>query len=325
MSQPHKTDIPLRDKGELLLARVIFGWHKLRNLPVQNYVDQPLKIYDIPSPAPELATRTAQTIPRIIWAFWAGATQPDLIQRCFANWSSMCPGFEIRILNDQSVLQYLDTIPEPLLEASAPKRADWIRVELLRRHGGIWLDASTILTTSLEWVIDTQARTQSDYVGFYLDQFTSDAAYPVVENWFMAAPPGSRFIQDLHHEFTSRVVTGSNQRYIEMLRAEGIYDQLLQRIFSPEYLSMHLALQYVLRTRGGYRLALGRAEDGPFFYHAAGGWNRANLKVQLMMRPAASVLPPMVKLRKPDRKRLELYMQRKLVRPDSILGRFLGT
>ena len=324
MSAQSQQSIPLRDKGELLLARLIYGWERLRNKPVRDYVEHPFQLVEIPAVTEAPPKPNPRAIPRIIWAFWTGPTQPDLIRRCFDNWRRMCPQFEIRILDEQSVLNHLDGIPAALQEASAPKRADWVRAELLKRHGGIWLDASTILTTSLEWVIEAQARTQSDYVGFYLEQFTSDAAFPVIENWFMAAPPASPFIIDLQHEFTTRVVTGSNAEYLTKLREEGIYDQLRQRIFSPEYLSMHLAIQYVMRKRGGYRLALARAEDGPFFYHVASGWSRGMLKVQLMMRPAAKVMPPMVKLRKPDRKRLDLYAQRRLVRPDSILGRYLG-
>lgn len=316
--------IPLRDKGELLLARLIYTWERLRNKPVRDYAGHPFRLFEIPDAAGKPAVPNAQGIPRIIWAFWTGAAQPDLIRRCFDNWRRMCPQFDIRILDEDSVRGYVDAIPAELHQASAPKRADWVRAELLKRHGGIWLDASTILTTSLDWVIDEQARTQSDYVGFYLEQFTSDAAFPVIENWFMAAPPASPFVVDLQHEFTTRVVSGSNEAYIEQLREEGIYEQLRQQIFSPEYLSMHLAIQYVMRKRGGYRVALARAEDGPFLYHVASGWSRGILKVQLMMRPAARRMPPMVKLRKPDRKRLDLYVQRRLVRPDSILGRYLG-
>ncbi|QIL84091.1 mannosyltransferase [Diaphorobacter sp. HDW4A] len=322
MSQPQ--DIALRDKGELLLARLIYGWERLRNKPVRDYVAKSFELIEIPLATGAKPAPNTRSIPRIIWAFWTGASKPELIERCFANWHRMCPQFDIRILDEDSVLQYLDAIPPSLQQASAPKRADWVRAELLKRHGGIWLDASTILTTSLDWVIDEQARTQSDYVGFYLEQFTADAAYPVIENWFMAAPPGSPFIVDLQDEFTTRVVPGSNEAYIDKLREEGVYDQLRQRIFSPEYLTMHLAIQYVMRKRGGYRLALARAEDGPFYYHVAARWSRGLLKVQLMMRPRAPVMPPMVKLRKPDRKRLDLYTQRRLVRPDSILGHYLG-
>ncbi|WP_313300306.1 glycosyltransferase family 32 protein [Diaphorobacter sp.] len=315
--------LPLRDRGELLLARWIFHWNRWFSRPVKRFEGQPFRLYEYAAPDGTAATPNSLRIPRTIWAFWSGGEPPELIRRCFDNWRRMCPGFDIRILDEQAALHYLDAIPETLRAASAPKRADWVRVELLRRHGGIWLDASTILTTSLDWVIDEQARTHSDYVGFYLDQFTSDAARPVVENWFMAAPAASPFITDLQHEFTTRVVSGSNGEYIDALRAEGCYDELRQRIFSPEYLSMHLAIQYLLRKRGGYRLDLARAEDGPFFLHEASGWSRARLKVQLMMRPTAQAMPPLIKLRKPDRKRLALYMQRKLVRGDSVLGRYL--
>lgn len=317
--------LPAKDRGELFLARLIFAWQQLFARPVVDYVPQPMQVYDIPAAAGHVArpAQGARSIPRIIWAFWTGPKCPDLIQRCFANWREMCPDFDIRILDEQSVLQYVDAIPPQLNGAIAPKRADWIRVELLARYGGIWVDASTILTRSLDWVIEEQARTNADFVGYYLKRFTRDADYPVVENWFLAAPPQSPFICDLRDEFTDRVIIGSNEEYMATIQREGIYDLVRQNIESPTYLSMHLALQYVLRMRGGYRLALECAEKGPFLYHDASGWSRTNLKIQLMMRPAAKVLPAIVKLRKPDRRRLDLYVARKLVRADSILGRFL--
>ena len=45
------------------------------------------------------------------------------------------------------MLDYIPEIPAALDSASHAKRADWIRLELLRRYGGIWVDASSILTS----------------------------------------------------------------------------------------------------------------------------------------------------------------------------------
>ena len=314
-----KARLALRDKAELWLAAGVRRWRQWFPKAVEPYAPQPLRAYAFGDVPPNAAP-----IPRTIWAYWSGSAPPDLIRRCFANWHAQCPGFDIRILDAAGAQALLGPLPPQLAAASEPHRADWIRLELLRRHGGIWLDASTILTAPLDWVLLEQARTQSDFVGYYLGRYTSDPGFPVVENWFMAAPPASPFITDLQREFTTQTVPRGGRGYVEHLQSLGVYEQARQRIDIPHYLGMHLAAQRVLRAGGGYRLALARAEDGPFLYHALGGWSRTGLKLRLLFARAEGVpLPPLVKLRKPDRKRLGLYLERALYVRGSIMERYL--
>jgi hypothetical protein len=86
---------------------------------------------------------------------------------------------------------------------------------------------------------------------------------------------------------------------------------------------MHLALQAVLLRGGACRLSLARAEDGPYLYHALGRWNRAQLKLRLLFSRIRGPLPPLIKLRAPDRRRLNDYLARGLYLPDSVAGRWL--
>ncbi|KAB2895369.1 MAG: mannosyltransferase [Burkholderiaceae bacterium] len=280
-----------------------------------------------PAPFAQHAFGPAQpcesAIPRIVWAYWDGAEPPLLVRRCFDHWRALMPGWRIHVLDSASVRDQCGALPAALAGAAAPQRADWIRLELLRRHGGIWLDASTILTQPLDWVLAEQAHARSDFVGYYLERYTSDPWFPVVENWFMAAPPGSLLIEDLQREFTEEVLPRGNAGYIAHLQALGVYETVRQAIDIPGYLSMHLALQRVLRRQGRYRLSLGKAEDGPFYYHALGRWGRTPLKVRLLFSRAPQALPPVIKLRAPDRKRLDEYLARGLYVPDSVADRFL--
>ena len=101
-----------------------------------------------------------------------------------------------------------------LARASVHQRADWIRLELLHRHGGIWLDASTVLTAPLDWVFDTQRATGSEWVGFQIAQSQRDPRYPVIENWFLAAPARSRFIADWREIFTREIIEGGAARNV---------------------------------------------------------------------------------------------------------------
>lgn len=314
--------LPWRDAAELRLARGLRRWLQWRKRTVESAPRPQLRRFDFGSEASDGARKNAG-IPRILWAYWDGGVPPTLIARCFDNWRRLHPHFSIRIVDERSLGAYVDELPPQWGAATPTLRADWLRLELLRRHGGIWLDASTILTQPLDWVVEAQARDQSDLVAFYLGRFTTDAAFPVVENWFLAAPPGSPLVDDLQREFTEQVLPRGGAAYARHLQAQVGYERLLQGIDMPHYLSMHLALQLLLRGGTAYRLSLGLAEDGPFFYHALGHWGRTALKIRLLFRVAADMPPPLIKLRKPDRKRLDLYLERELYLPESTVGRYL--
>ena len=102
-------------------------------------------------------------------------------------------------------------------------------------------------------------------------------------------------IADWQHEFTTEVIHRSGHEYIAHLQALGVFDTVRQNIDSPDYLSMHMALQYILRSRGGYRLSLARAEDGPFRLHVLGRWGRTPLKLRLLFSKITHELPPLIK------------------------------
>ena len=310
-----------KHRGELWLAGWLKRWYRLRPRDLEPAPAPVFTLHATGTAAAAPAARTA--IPRILWSYWQGGTPPLLVQRCFDHWRRLHPHFEIRILDERGVLRYLPAIPAALDGASAAKRADWIRLELLRRHGGIWLDASTILTQPLDWVLQEQARTGADFVGYYLQQYTSVPQRPVVENWFMAAPPGSPFIEDLQREFTEEVIARTGEQYIAHLQAQGLYTQALQYIDMPAYLTMHLALQVILLRGGSYRLGLSPAESGPYFLHVQGRWRRAALKLRLLFMRARGPLPPLIKLRSPDRRRLDDYLAQGMYLPDSVAGQWL--
>lgn len=308
-----------RHHAELSLAGALRPFYALRRRPLEAAPAQAF----VPCVFGG-AGRNPGPIPPIIWSYWTGAAPPLVVQRCIARWRALHPGFSVRVLDDSSLHEYIPELPAGLALQSPTRRADWLRLELLLRHGGIWLDASSILTRPLDWVIELQAEAQSDFIGYYLGLYTSVPERPVVENWFMAAPPGSPFIADLQREFTTEVITRSGEDYVAHLEALGLYARLRQNIDMPAYLGMHLALQRLLLAGGRYRLQLGRAEDGPYYYHVLGGWNRTALKIRLMFSVAGGALPALIKLRSPDRKRLDDYLARGLYLSGSIAARYLG-
>lgn len=266
-----------------------------------------------------------RAIPRIIWSYWHSEKRPLLVEHCLANWKKYAPDHEIRMLHPAIVPDYLDKGDLPSCYAELPeyRKADWLRLALLQRYGGIWLDASLFLTDTLDWVQESQRIGRAGYVGFYIDKFTTDHSRPVVENWFMAACPHNAFIEDLCTEFTRQVIEkGGGGSYLEMLRNEGEYAAAVQNINQPDYLVMHVAAGRLLLS-GKYRLCLLRAEDLAFYYPALFNWSKTALYLHLAVYRANARLPGVIKFRSGDRNYFQRRLRLGLYSRHSVVGRYL--
>lgn len=274
------------------------------------------------------AAPVTAAIPKILWTYWQDDAPPQLIQACLANWRRHAPDHQLHVLSRASLAAWF---PAELLGAQfdalpAYRQADWLRVQLLARHGGIWMDASTLLCESLDWVHKTQQAQRAEYVGFYIARYSTRAELPLVENWFMAAVPGSAFVQDWAHALDRALRLGA-EALLDELRAQGRFEQVVQDL-TPDfqrYLLMHVAAAELLdRAPERYRLALLRAEDSAYALHAALGWRKRHLYARLALTPCPARLPALIKLRGPDRRVVEQGLARRGPTRGSALARLLN-
>jgi len=269
----------------------------------------------------------ARPVPRIIWTYWHVVPEPDFIRQCLANWRHFAPDHEVRSVHQGNIAKWLgaDSITAFFTQLPPFRQADWLRLQLLAKHGGIWIDASTLLTQSLDWVHHLQAERGSEYVGFYIDRFTTRPDQPIVENWFMAAPPQSPFILALAQEF-NRAVHQGEAHYLATLGDEGCLESVVQGLGAKDqlYLIMHVAAAVVLnRDPEAYKLALIRAEDSALGFHAALKWRKRHLYARLALTPAPARLPCIIKLRGGDRRVFERGLTRGWLLESSALAKLL--
>jgi len=268
--------------------------------------------------------RSAADIPRIIWSYWNSPNVPFFVRRCAENWHRLCPDFSIRMLNDDNLAEYLPDFPRETPNLIPAKRADWIRMELLARYGGIWLDATTVLTRSLDWAIAEQRQSRADFVGYWIGGMTAAPDCPVVENWFLAAPPASPFMADWRREFVDGGALHDARGYLSRLRSREDVDGILQHIDSPEYLSCHVAAQVILHGGGRYVLRLVRAEDDAFVFQDRYAWSRDRMWNALAFCRVSESLPRLVKWRTPDRKYRDEILANRVYLKGSFVDRYLG-
>lgn len=249
------------------------------------------------------APASTATLPRIIWTYWQTAPAPEFIQACIANWRQFAPDHEVRLLDRSSVESWLPHLRADFDSLPAYRQADWLRVQLLARHGGIWMDASMLLSRDLGWLHDTQRRRGADYVGFYIDRYTTRPELPVVENWFMASVPGGGFVTALAEAF-DRALDEGTEELLQRLRAQSRHAPVVQGLNEEyqRYLLMHVVTGELLdREPERWRLALLRAEDGPYAWLEAVGWRKRHHYARLALTHAPTRLPALIKLRGGDR------------------------
>lgn len=265
-------------------------------------------------------------IPKIIWSYWQQAPLPLFIARCHENWQRFAPDYEVRVVSRENLAQWLNAPIISNFESLPPYRqADWIRVQLLKQHGGVWMDASIILTQDLNWVQRTQQEQHSEYVGFYLNKFTARTDQPMIENWFMAAVPNSRYIADLADEFDRALALGEAQYLVE-LEEQGKRERIAQKLnaSTQRYLIMHMAASVLLDLNSThYRLALTRAEDSALAFHHSLNWRKRQLYAKLALMPCPKPLPTLIKLRGNDRRIFNKFLAKRWLNPKSFLAKYL--
>ena len=105
----------------------------------------------------------------IIWSFWEGQT-PDLVLRCFESIRIHNPTRPFIVLNRATLPKFVDlTVEFPLFRGkrgtpddffSVQIFADWVRLKLLDKYGGVWLDASIICTSPVDnWIANGDHNT----------------------------------------------------------------------------------------------------------------------------------------------------------------------
>lgn len=273
----------------------------------------------------EQAPLCGDEIPKIIWSYWQQAPLPPFIEACRANWRRFAPDHQVRMLDRSSLAAWLPELRADFDALPPFRQADWLRIQLLARYGGIWMDASMLLSRDLGWLHETRKRRAADYVGFYIDRYTTRPELPLIENWLMASPPGGRFVTALAAAFDRALDEGADAM-LQRLQGEGRLPRIAQGLSEDyqRYLLMHVAASELLdREPQLARLVLLRAEDGPLAWHAAVGWRKRHLFARLALVPCPRVLPAVLKLRGGDRAVTERNWQRGLVSPFSALRHLL--
>jgi len=198
-------------------------------------------------------------IPNIIYTYWDNRRIPSIVNNCIKSWKRHNPTYKVYLIHKDNLSKYMDVSLIPK-HYSNQLKSDLIRLYILEKYGGIWIDASIYLNESLDWIHGYQIKEQSEFVGYRLGMYET-ISVPVVESWFLATVPSSSFIRDWKNKFFEITKYANPIEYVDYLKLTTN----IQNISIPYYLSIHVACQYVLQ-HGTYKLSLLEAGKGPLLF-----------------------------------------------------------
>ena len=140
-------------------------------------------------------------IPKNIWIFWdkGWANAPKICKLCLDSWKIYNPTWKIHILDKQNIYNYL---PKQFLDELWTKnqiqtQSDILRLNLLKKYGGIWVDATLYCNQSLDdWIYEYLNTTN-----FFVFQFLNDKR--MISSWFIASTNDNYLINKFCNSYNS--------------------------------------------------------------------------------------------------------------------------
>jgi hypothetical protein len=125
-----------------------------------------------------------ETLTRHIWGYWHQGRDyaPRHVHECWDLWRRMNPGWTVNILEWADVAEMFDEKGINAKNLSITAIADIVRISLLAKRGGVWVDSYTVPLKPLQkWLPNLATH------GFFA--FHDPYRGRLAENWFLYANP----------------------------------------------------------------------------------------------------------------------------------------
>ena len=229
---------------------------------------------------------------KIIWSYWHDNNIPDVVKLSILSWNKYNDDYEICFVTNSNLNKYI-SLPFDISHLYIAHQSDVIRLELLEKYGGVWIDSTIILNCSLNIFI----KNNSDLTGFYLKKWTVNINKPVFENWFIACSNTS-FITEWKNEYYLSLC--DRKKYI--MNLENEID--LQKIEMREYLAMHCSFLKIINNKE-YKFDLYEAEKYAYKYLDMNDFDSPK-SMNYLCENINHEIPPIIKLRSCERRLFDI-------------------
>ena len=127
---------------------------------------------------------------RNVFVYWVGKSYSliELLRKIMKYHANNGKNYHLHLLNENNLSNYITELPDGFHELKPAYQADYVRVAVIEKYGGIWLDSDTLVMSNLSNLFDVLDSQQ----GFFIRQnnellcngvFGSRAGTPLLKQW----------------------------------------------------------------------------------------------------------------------------------------------
>lgn len=131
---------------------------------------------------------------------------PFVVRKCYESWCKYNPNWEIIFLDNQNLKDYLQLyklVHNKIDLIGKASLSDIIRVNLLNKYGGVWVDSTCFCCQPLdEWLLD---KMNSGFLAF-----SNPGKGRMISSWFLAAKENNGLVK-IYSNATNRFWKNNNK------------------------------------------------------------------------------------------------------------------
>jgi hypothetical protein len=219
-------------------------------------------------------------LPKTIYGYWDLPNDP-LINAHIDTWKrNLSKDWQIIILNKDNVSNYVSKeFLNKYQNLNQTRFSDFLRLDLLKNRGGLWVDVSTIIIdgSSLDSYYMDMHKNKYDALVYEYKQKTLDKNIPYLENWFIMAPKNSKYISDIYEYFDKAHQTGFLKYKKEILIPSGLNLENTIGYDDATYLFQHALINYLMFKGNKYNISIKNATDSMFYLQEKYKWQNPQI------------------------------------------------
>jgi predicted acetyltransferase len=189
---------------------------------------------------------------RNIFCYWDIEELPPLINECIKKIKKkMGSKWNVILLNRNTVYKLIskNNFPKNYEKLQVQHKTDWIRLYLIKKYGGIWMDISIVLNDPQEIediynIVMNSNKNSCCYEMYFHRIKVNNKEYPGIENWFIMAKPNSEIINKWLNEFEYAIEIGFD-KYSEYINKNNYI--LSEGCKKYKYLTVYRCIQVVMQ------------------------------------------------------------------------------
>ena len=212
------------------------------------------------------------TIPKIIYSYWHKKSEaPEIVNLCWNQMKKYNPSWDVQIY-DESMIPRGWKVPKGFSKLKKCHQSDWIRLKLLEKTGGVWIDSSIMTNVPLEFIFDF---TFNGIQGYNVPWSFEN----VLENWLIIAPSNSLFVKIWLSHFENAISMGF-EKYKETIdkHFQEKYAELYKR---TPYLTQHMCFTKAKKDLPDYPIKLQDSCSGPFKIQCSTNWDPVSFVLKI--------------------------------------------